>query len=58
MIACLLTAIESESFAHFHCDACCILFFQPKNKNKKHTQKQFRYAARFAFLLTATDQLH
>ena len=51
MLACLLAALASGPFARFHCDVRCLFFFSL-------AQKQFRYAARFASTLTATEQLH
>ena len=63
MLACLLAALASGSFARFHCvvfhiytriyifflhDAFHLFFLQ--------AQKQFRYAARCASTLTATEQ--
>ena len=50
MLACLLFALASGSFARFHCDvflffsARCLPFFL-----SLQAQKQFRYAARFCF---------
>ena len=58
MLACLFAALASGSFARFHFDvfhffsARCLPFFFLQ------AQKQFRYAARFVFTLTATEQLH
>ena len=66
MLACLLAALASGSVARFHCDVfhffstrCFPLFFLhdvfPFFWLQAH--KQFRYAARFIFTLTATEQL-
>ena len=58
MLACLLFALASGSFARFHChvflffSARCLPFFL-----SLQAQKQFRYAARFVFTLTTTEQL-
>ena len=51
MLACLLAALASGSFARFHCDVCSTTFFL-------HAQKRFRHAARFVLTLAATEQLH
>ena len=60
MLACLFALLASGSFARFRCDVFhffstrCLPFFI----FFLQAQKQFRYAARFVFTSTATEQLH
>ena len=59
MLACLLAALASGSFARFHCDGFHYLFYTMSSIFfPLQAQKQFRYAARFVFTLTATEQPH
>ena len=66
MLACLLAALASGSFARFHCDVFHFFFYTMYSTFFLHdvfpffwlqAHKQFRYAARFIFTLTATEQL-
>ena len=59
MLACLLFALASGSFARFHCDVFLFFFCAMSSIFflSLQAQKQFRYAARFVFTLTTTEQL-
>ena len=57
-LACLLAALASGSFARFHCDVFHFFLHDAFHFFFLQAQKQFRYAARFVFTLTATEQLH
>ena len=57
-LACLLAALASGSFARFHCDVFHFFSYTMSSIFFLQAQKQFRYAARFVFTLTATEQLH
>ena len=66
MPACLLDALASGSFARLHCDVFHFFFYTMFSIFFLHdvfpffwlqAHKQFRYAARFIFMLTATEQL-
>ena len=57
MLACLLATLAPGSFARFHCDVFHFFFLHDVFLFFLQAHKQFRYAARFIFTLTATEQL-
>ena len=58
MFACLFAVLTSGSFARFHCDVFHFFCYTMSSIFFLQAHKQFRYAARFVFTLTATEQLH
>ena len=57
MLACLLAALASGSFARFHCDVFHFFFLHNVFIIFTSQKKKARYAARFVFPLTAREQL-